>query len=96
MLSKFRRDAAVLATFLAQFDNTDTDPGDRHPAATALTPEERQQRRRDSIDSLAWADATQISDQDIAALTHAATLRFPNAIVNVGVLRARPRLVAEK
>ncbi len=27
VLSKFRRDAAVLAAYLAQFENTDTNPG---------------------------------------------------------------------
>lgn len=69
VLSKFRRDAAVLAAYLAQFENTDTNPGDRHTAATALTPGERQQRRRDYADSLAWVTATQVSGNDIAALT---------------------------
>lgn len=66
---RFRRDAAVLAAYLAQFENTDTDTGDRHTAATALTPEERQQRLRDYADSLAWVTATEVSADDIAALT---------------------------
>ncbi|MCQ4129177.1 hypothetical protein NOU13_32240 [Rhodococcus erythropolis] len=69
MLSKFRRDAAVLAAYLAQFENTDTNCADPHTAATALTPEERRQRRHDYADSLAWAAATQVNDDDIAALT---------------------------
>ncbi|MCW2295524.1 hypothetical protein [Rhodococcus erythropolis] len=69
MLSKFRRDAAILAAYLAQFENTDTNCADPHTAATTLTPEERRQRRRDYADSLAWAAATQVDDEDIAALT---------------------------
>lgn len=68
MLSRFRRDAATLAAYLAQFENTDTNCADPHTAATALTPEERHQRRRDYADSLAWAAATQVDDEDIAAL----------------------------
>ncbi|WP_336873978.1 hypothetical protein [Rhodococcus qingshengii] len=35
----------------------------------ALTPEERHQRRRDYADSLTWASATEVSADDIAALT---------------------------
>lgn len=69
MLSRFRRDAAVLAAYLAQFENTDSSCADPNTAATALTPEERRQRRRDYADSLAWAAATQVNDEDIAALT---------------------------
>ncbi|WP_416309561.1 hypothetical protein [Rhodococcus sp. 3-2] len=68
-MSRFRRDAAVLAAYLAQFENTDSNCADPHTAATALTPEERHQRRRDYTDSLAWAAATEASADDIAALT---------------------------
>jgi hypothetical protein len=47
-MKSFRRDAAaVLAAYLAHFDRTDADPSDDHTAATALTPEEHQQCRRD-------------------------------------------------
>ncbi|ANQ75595.1 MULTISPECIES: hypothetical protein [Rhodococcus] len=69
MLSKFRRDAAVLAAYLAQFENTDTNCADPRPAATALTPEEHRQRRRDYADAGGWVVSTEVSDQDIAALT---------------------------
>ncbi|MCZ4618323.1 MULTISPECIES: hypothetical protein [Rhodococcus] len=40
MLSRFRRDAAILAAYLAQFENTESNCADPHTAATALTPEE--------------------------------------------------------
>jgi len=70
VVSRFRRDAAVLAAYLAQFENTDTNCTDPHTAATALTPEEHHQRRHDYADSLAWATATQVNDEDIkTALT---------------------------
>ncbi|ANQ75782.1 hypothetical protein AS032_33220 [Rhodococcus qingshengii] len=69
VVSRFRRDAAVLAAYLAQFENTESNCADPHTAATALTPEEHHQRRRDYANSLAWATATQVNDEDIAALT---------------------------
>lgn len=69
MLSRFQREAAVLAAYLAQFDCTDAEPADAHTAATALTPEEHQQRRRDYVQCVAWMIATEVDGEDITALT---------------------------
>ncbi|WP_454836935.1 hypothetical protein [Rhodococcus qingshengii] len=69
MTSTFRRDAAVLAAYLAQFDNTETGPADNHTASTALSPEQREQRRRDCQQATIWASASTVSDDDLAALT---------------------------
>ena len=68
-LNKFRRDAAVLAVYLAQFDNAEADPTNPYTSATALTPEGHQQCRRDYLQSSAWVTATEISGDDIMALT---------------------------
>lgn len=82
MLSKFRRDVAVLAPYLAQFDDTDRGTADSHTAASALTPEERHRRRRDYAGSIAWVTATEVSDEGVAALNQMrATLRLPALIV---------------
>ena len=56
MSSKFRREAAVLAAYLAQFDNTDS------------TTTGHDRLRSDYLQASAWAAATEPSSDDRAAL----------------------------
>lgn len=66
MLRRYRRDAAVLATYLAQF--TEDDPPNQDRTATSLTDHELAQRRRDYTRALHWSVADDLTDTDIAAL----------------------------
>jgi len=67
MVNRYRRDAAVLAAYLAQFD-TDTTDGPEASAATAFTTEDRASKRRDYAQALSWATAPDFTDDDLAAL----------------------------
>lgn len=71
MLRRYRRDAAVLATYLAQFTEDRPPNQDRtapHRTATSLTDHELAQRRRDHTRALHWSVADDLTDVDIAAL----------------------------
>lgn len=56
MSSKFRREAAVLAAYLAQFDDTD------------ITTAGHDRLRSDYLQASAWAAVTEPSSDDTAAL----------------------------
>lgn len=68
MLRRYRRDAAVLATYLAQF--TEDHSPNQNRAATSLTDRELAQRRRDCTRALHWSVADDLTDTDITALAH--------------------------
>ncbi|MBT2274157.1 hypothetical protein [Rhodococcus qingshengii] len=69
MLSTFRRQAAVLAAYLAQFGTTGIDsPNSRDAGSTALTQREKEQYQRDYRHAADLATASEITDDDIAAL----------------------------
>ncbi len=67
MMNRYRRDAAVLAAYLAQFDTDDTDIPDAS-SATAITTGDRVSKRRDFAQASYWATAPDFTDDDIAAL----------------------------
>lgn len=69
MLSNFRREAAVLAAYLSQFDNTATTAADAwHSGTDPAHAEGNGQRRRDYIRASAWVSATDVSEDDVTAL----------------------------
>ncbi|MDJ0441440.1 hypothetical protein [Rhodococcus qingshengii] len=67
VLSKFRREAALLAAYLSQFENTDTDDSEHLPAA-GVTPESQAQTHADYRQACQWLATTKCTDDDIAAL----------------------------
>lgn len=70
MLSKFRCEAAVLAAYLSQFDNTGTTAADAwHSGADpAHFTADNDQRRRDYARASARVSATDVSEDDVTAL----------------------------
>ncbi|AKE01497.1 hypothetical protein XU06_31680 (plasmid) [Rhodococcus erythropolis] len=69
MLNRFRREAAVLAAYLSQFENTDTDYA-QHSPYIGITGESRAQTHADYQQACRWIAATECTDNDIAALAH--------------------------
>ncbi|MDE8649717.1 hypothetical protein PXH69_32615 [Rhodococcus qingshengii] len=69
MLSKFRREAAVLAAYLSQFDNTDTAYAQQSPYV-GMTDKTRAQMHADYQQACRWLAAIEYTDADIAALAH--------------------------
>ncbi|MFI5436641.1 hypothetical protein ACHMZP_33380 [Rhodococcus baikonurensis] len=67
MLSKFRREAAVLAAYLAQFEDTGTDYA-HHGSYLGITSETRAQTHADYVQTCRWIVATECTDAD--ALAH--------------------------
>ncbi|MBT2266004.1 hypothetical protein [Rhodococcus erythropolis] len=73
MLNRYRRDAAVLAAYLAQFDTADPDPPNTHSGtATSFSDDDvdRARLRRDYAQACYWSTATDFTDDDIDALAH--------------------------
>lgn len=70
MLTKFRREAAILAAYLSQFENPpDTDNAEHLP--TGVTPpESHAQAHADYQQACQWLAATACTDDDVAALAH--------------------------
>ncbi|WP_209448843.1 hypothetical protein [Rhodococcus qingshengii] len=68
MLTKFRREAAILAAYLSQFENPDTDNAEHLP--TGVTPESPAQAHADYQQACQWLTATACTDDDMAALAH--------------------------
>ncbi|PBI83057.1 hypothetical protein BKP42_68290 [Rhodococcus erythropolis] len=66
MVNRYRRDAAVLAAYLAQFDTDDTGMPDAS-SATAIA-DDRASKRADYTQALSWATAPDFTADDIAAL----------------------------
>jgi hypothetical protein len=69
VLSKFRREAAVLGAYLSQFKNTDTEDAERSPYV-GVTDETQAQTHADYQQACQWIAATACTDADIAALAH--------------------------
>ncbi|WP_257233049.1 hypothetical protein [Rhodococcus qingshengii] len=65
MLNRFRREAAVLAAYLSQFE---TDYAEHSPYV-GITGESRAQTHADHQKACRWIAATECTEDDIAALT---------------------------
>lgn len=65
MTSRCRREAALLAVFLAQFEPL---AGGQKPTVTRLTAREIDQWREDYEQALQWSAATSFSTNDVANL----------------------------
>jgi len=68
VLGKFRREAAVLAAYLSQFENTDSDYA-QHSPYVGITGESRARTHADYQQACRWIAATECTDGDIVALT---------------------------
>ncbi|MBS3695651.1 hypothetical protein KGD90_31105 [Rhodococcus qingshengii] len=67
VLNRFRREAAVLAAYLSQFETDDTDYAEHCPYV-GITGESRARPHADYQQACRWIAATACTDDDIAAL----------------------------